>query len=125
MRSLLAAGLAVLLLAQSACGAGWRQPQSLPIGPLAPHQQAQVFSHGHAVQWHAVRVDADTVSGIPFTRPVDCDSCRERLARSEVDSIRLGNPVGGFWKSVGLVVGGSLLAVVVLCTAAGGCPAGD
>jgi hypothetical protein len=32
-----------------------------------------------------------------------------------VDSVRLGSPVAGFWKTLGLVVGVPALIAVVLC----------
>ncbi len=125
MRSLVAAGLAVLLLVQTACGAGWRQPPAMPTGSLAPRQQVQVWTHGHARQLHAVRVGTDSLSGVPFTRPIDCDSCRLRIARTAIDSVRFGNPTAGFWRSVGLVVGGSLVLMGALCAASHGCPTPD
>jgi hypothetical protein len=51
-------------------------------------------------QWHAVRVTESTVSGISFVKPINCDSCRVTVARSTVDSIRWGNPVAGFWRTI-------------------------
>jgi hypothetical protein len=44
------------------------------------------------------------VTGIPYVHPTGCDSCRIALARTEVDSIRLGDPIAGFWKSAALVL---------------------
>ena len=35
--------------------------------------------------------------------------------RDLVDSVRLGNPTAGFWKTLGLVIGLPLVAVVVIC----------
>ena len=61
---------------------------------------------------HGVIVGADTVSGIPFLKSLDCDSCRVRIERAEVDSLRLGEPDGGFWKTVAL---GALAGLVDLC----------
>ena len=93
----------LLVLATSACGAGWHRPARLPPGPLPPRQQVQVWRRGDVMRWHAVHLATDSVSGVPFLRPVDCDSCRVALPRAGVDSIRLGNPVAGFWKTIGLV----------------------
>lgn len=62
---------------------------------------------------HGVIVGADTVSGIPFLKSLDCDSCRVRIERAEVDSLRLGEPVGGFWKTVAL---GAAVGLIVLCS---------
>jgi hypothetical protein len=80
---------------------------------LSPRQQVQVWSGDRAQQWHAVVVTNDSVSGIPFVRPVSCDSCRLALPRAAVDSLRLGSPSTGFWKSVGLVASGVVVALVV------------
>jgi len=70
---------------------------------------------GSAVRWQAVRVSGDSVSGIPFLRPITCDSCRTALPRATVDSIRLGSPVAGFWKTVGLITGTFVLAGLIYC----------
>jgi hypothetical protein len=75
----------------------------------------QIWQHGTAQRWHAVRITADTVSGIPFFRPITCDSCRVAVPRTAVDSIRFGNPVVGFWKSVGLAWTGVLVVGMVYC----------
>src|ERR1700675_550378 len=93
---LLVAGLWML----QACGAGWHRPPDLERARLSPRQQVQVWHRGRAERWHGLRFLADSVSGISAFRPVDCDSCRVALPRAEVDSIRLGNPVAGFWRSV-------------------------
>src|SRR5512135_3818631 len=86
-----------------ACSAGWHQPPSLTPGPLPPRQQVQVWQHGAALRWHRVQVSSDSISGIPFFQSIACDTCRATVARTEVDSLRFGNPVAAFWKSVGLV----------------------
>ena len=111
-RPLLALGLACSNLA--GCGAGWRslgRVASLGPGELPPRQQVQIWSRGRASHWHGVVVTADAVSGIPYVRPLSCDSCRLAVPRTEVDSLRLGSPAAGFWKSVGLVVGGALVLI--------------
>jgi hypothetical protein len=68
------------------------------------------------MRWHAVRISADSVSGVPFLQPTSCDSCRTALPRASVDSIRLGNPVAGFWKTIGLISGAFVLAGVIYCS---------
>ena len=110
------AGVIVLASVVTGCGAGWHQPAPVPAGALPPRQQVQVWQGGSAVRWHAVRVSGDSVSGIPFLQPTSCDSCRTALPRASVDSIRLGSPVGGFWKTVGLVAGTFVLAGVIYCS---------
>ena len=60
------------------------------------------------------------MSGIPFLKPVDCDSCRVKVERAEIDSLRIGDPVAGFWTTAAL---GALAGLVALCYL-GGCDTG-
>jgi hypothetical protein len=107
------------------CGAGWHRPPEVVPGPWSPRQQVQVWSAGHSVRWHAVIVGPDSISGIPFTRPVECDNCRVSLARTAVDSVRMGQPVAGFWKSFALIIGVPLAVAAIWCGSDGGCPHAD
>ena len=66
-------------------------------------------------QWHAVQVTDSTVSGISFVKPVECDTCRVSVPRATVDSIRLGNPTLGFWKSFGLVLLAPVAFLFAVC----------
>jgi len=104
--------LAFLLLTQS-CGAGWRRVSELDR--LAQRQQVQVWHQGQALRWHALRVGPDSVSGVPYFQPITCDTCRLAMPRGAVDSVRLGNPVAGFWKTVALVVGLTVGAGIAYC----------
>ena len=104
-----------LTVASASCGAGWHRPEQLEPGSLSPRQQVQVWSGGTARRWHAVQVGPDSISGIPFVHPTSCDSCRVAVPRAAVDSMRLGDPVGGFWKTVGLVFGTLTLALLYAC----------
>jgi len=115
------AAVTALAVVCAACGAGWHRPAHLEPGPLAPRQQVEVWSGGSVQRWHAVQVGPDSMSGIPFVRPTTCDICRIALSRAAVDSIRVGDPVGGFWKTVALVLGAFTLALVYTCR--GGCGA--
>ena len=107
------AALAATVMLACGCGAGWHRPATASTGALPPRQQVQVSQAGSAVRWQAVRVSGDSVSGIPFLRPITCDSCRTAFPRATVDSIRLGSPVGGFWKTVGLITGAFVVAGVI------------
>jgi hypothetical protein len=102
---------AVLVVMLTGCGAGWRRIPAPKPGAFAPRQQAQLWQGDAAHQVHAVVVRPDSISAVPFTRPIECDSCRLTWPRNAVDSVRLGSPVAGFWKGVGLVVA----AFAVLC----------
>jgi len=119
------AAVTALAVFSASCGAGWHQPKQLEPGTLSPRQQVQVWSGGTARRWHAVRVGPDSISGVPFMRPPDCDSCRVALPRTAVDSVRLGNPEGALFKTMGLVFGGPVLLYLILCVADGhGCALG-
>jgi hypothetical protein len=85
----------VLLLLVSACGAGWRREELSPERRLPPRQQVQLWLGDEARILHAVIVGPDSVSGVPFHQPPDCDTCRVVVANSAVDSMRLGNQERG------------------------------
>jgi hypothetical protein len=104
-----------LVLLSISCGAGWHEPTALAPGPLPSRQQVQVWSDGRAWQWHAVAVSPDSISGVPFTESPTCLVCREGIVRTAVDSVRLGNPVAGFWRTIGLVLGAAGALLVVAC----------
>jgi len=118
MRSLCA--LLVPLVA-AACGAGWRR-SDLPLGTLKPRQQIQLWRTGVPTRWHALVIGSDSLSAIPFMRPITCDSCRVTMPRADVDSIRLGNPVGGFWKTAGLIFVTPFAILLGACIANGSWP---
>lgn len=84
----------------------------------------QVWQGGSMTRWHGVVVTPDSVSGVSWLEDAQCDSCRVSVPRSSVDSIRLGNPTAGLWKTVGLVAAIVAVPIIVFC-AANGCPQGD
>jgi len=74
------------------CGcAGWERVQLASDTSLAPRQQVQVWSGSHARVLHGVRLSRDSLVGVPFQKPPSCDSCRVAIARSDVDSLRVGS----------------------------------
>ena len=116
----------LLAMVQAGCGAGWHQPSSAAaIADLNPRQQVQLWSHGVARQLHGVRLTADSVSGIPYLMPLDCASCRITVPRPAVDSLRLGNPTEGFWRSMGVGLGALLGILIVSCATTHSCNYGD
>ena len=98
------------------CGAGWHRPAELSPGPWRPRQQVQVWTGGQAPRWHGVVVQADSISGVGFRQAPDCDSCRVTVALQRVDSVRLGNPTAGFWKTFGLIAALPFVVSTVLCS---------
>jgi hypothetical protein len=104
-RRLRSALLFASLLPLWACGAGWHRIEPVVPSTLPQRQQVQVWQGRQRLRLHAIRVDHDSVSGVPFQKPADCDSCRISLPSSTVDSLRAGNPTAGFLKSVALTLG--------------------
>jgi hypothetical protein len=97
-----------VLLPQAACGAGWHRIDTVTPATLARGEQVQVWQGGRKIQLHAVRVEQDSISGVPFEKPAGCDGCRISLPSSSVDSVRTGDPTSAFLKNIALTVGGWL-----------------
>jgi hypothetical protein len=62
---------------------------------------------------HAVRLESDTLSGVPFHKHPSCDTCRVVFAVAEVDSLRLGNRERTYFGVMGLVAAFAALAIYV------------
>ncbi|HEV7364661.1 MAG TPA: hypothetical protein VGN76_02315 [Gemmatimonadales bacterium] len=107
-----------LLLLTAGCGAGWRRVDPAPA-TLPPQQQVQVWRNGHARVFHAVRRTQDSLSGVPFQLPPDCDSCRVTLPLVGIDSLRVGNMERGAYKSIGVALLGLTALGAVLYLAVG------
>jgi hypothetical protein len=103
-----------LLLLASACSAGWRREEVTPERRLPLRQQVQLWLGQESRVLHAVIVDTASVSGVPFHQPPDCDTCRVLVARSAVDSMRLGNKERGAWRSMALGYVAAGVAALVL-----------
>jgi hypothetical protein len=114
-RRLRSALLSASLLPLWACGAGWHRIEPVVPSTLPQRQQVQVWQGRQRLQLHAVRVDHDSVSGVPFQKPPECDSCRVSMPSASVDSLKTGNPGAGFWKTTGLVVGGMFVLAAIGC----------
>ena len=108
-----------MVLPLGACSAGWHRIEPVAPASLARGQQVQVWQGERRLQLHAVRVERDSVSGVPFQKPADCDSCRISLPSATVDSLRAGDPTAAFLKSVGLAIG-TWLALGLLTYGLGG-----
>lgn len=99
---------AMTLALTAGCSAGWHQITLDPQASYKPRDELQVWMHGEAQRWHGVRVDSSTISGVPHTKPPECDSCRISVPRTAVDSVRVGDPDGAVLGTVVgvLVIGG-------------------
>jgi len=108
-------GLTAILLATACLNVHWRRTE-LPR-QVDYDKQYQVWSHGKAVRWHYVHIGPNTVSGIPFDKPLDCDSCRQRIPKTDVDSILVRES-----KTENYILYASVLAIGILAWLASGGP---
>ena len=93
MRAQRFSGLTVAVVSQlglSAC-AGWQRIEPTPSPAFDERQDVQVWSGTHAVELHGVVLDADTLRGVPSVDPLDCTTCGIAIARSQIDSVRIGS----------------------------------
>ncbi|HTI05959.1 MAG TPA: hypothetical protein VL549_11610 [Gemmatimonadales bacterium] len=102
-------------LAVLGCAAGWARRPLESLGPVPPRQQVQVWHAGRADVLHGVRLDSMFLDGIPFHKPLSCDSCIVRIPSAHVDSIRFGDEVESFWRSTALVLGVVFGTSLVYC----------
>jgi hypothetical protein len=105
-----------IMLAMSGCG-GWHRQ---PVGELErvrPDAVVEVWRGRQRLELKGIRLTADSISGIPFIRRLDCDSCRLTIPRAEVDSIREGGSTFEGPMAVLIVgfFGGMLLLWFALC----------
>ena len=94
------ASIALLLLAGGCIPVGWHRTDL--TSPFKRREQVKVWSRGNVERWHAVVFSRDSISGIPYTMPLDCETCRRSTALTEVDSLRTAGPLGAL---VFMVVG--------------------
>jgi hypothetical protein len=98
---------AVLLLVVAGCVSARRITEPGAVA-LAPSQQLLIYHRTEVLRWHAVVVTRDSVTGIPYKMAITCQDCRRRMARTEVDSIRLRDTSG----RTRVLVGAAILAMV-------------
>jgi len=105
--------LAIVVLA-TGCGYWGRRPLNQPA-PVERHSPVWIWSGGEVNKWHAVVITQDSVSGIPYQMSVWCDSCRRRMPRAQVDSMKLGYRTFTEYatQGIGVVTVGLLLEAAV------------
>ena len=55
---------------------------------LPPRQGVEVWLGGRRMTLHGVRVNSDSLSGVPIRKPPECDSCRVAFPLVAIDSLR-------------------------------------
>ena len=82
--------LPVLLTVWTTACMTWSGAKPPTPQEFSPGKQIQVWAGERSWRLHGVRVTPDTVSGIHFMDPLECDSCRISLPLAAVDSIKTG-----------------------------------
>jgi len=82
---------ACLLCCLLLCGCTpWQRVDPEPAQALPARRQFLVWVDDHPTRLHALRISADSVTGVPFLQSPDCDSCRVGFRRGQVDSMQTG-----------------------------------
>ena len=85
-------GVITLLVSNCATGlAGWHRPPTPLPTHFEPRQQVQLWHEGRSTLWHGVKAQGDTLTGIPYHRPLECSTCLQCIPLAAIDSVRLGS----------------------------------
>ena len=109
----LASGCACLALLLTAEGCWTRSHRLDQPTPIRCQDTVWIWSGGKGVRWREVIMRHDSVTGIPYHAPRDCDDCRVGIPFSEVDSIVDVRP-GVTRYLVGLAGSAALIYVIVV-----------
>ena len=84
--------IALILLA-TGCEYWGRRPVN-DVRPVNPDNPVWIWTNGGVEQWHHVIVTPDSVSGAPWglnlPKGYSCGVCRRSIARTQVDSMKVG-----------------------------------
>ena len=81
---------------------------SQPVGPgrdLPAWKVMQVWWTQGPRELHAVRIGADSLSGIPVEQPIQCGTCRISIPLAQVDSVRTARTESVGIAAFGVVTG--------------------
>lgn len=102
-----------LLSSITGCTVWGRQPP--PVTVPSAYQQYQVWTPNSVIILHQVRVERDTLYGIPIADSRDCSGCTVSIPLTEVDSLRTART-----EHVGTaIIGAGAGALAVLMVIAG------
>ena len=102
----------VILAAGCVSNAEWERRTGFQPVPMKASDTVLIWSSGTVEKWHGVVITADSVSGIPYGRSLECDSCRLSIPLVRVDSMKYRT--GGGVVKTSLVVAGVLAAAFVV-----------
>lgn len=114
MRTFRRTSLLVVVLALAACGAANWRPVPDPAPRQFPARDVLEFPWaGENVRLHGVRVEGDSLTGVWYLQPPECDSCRVSYPARVLRTARVGRPERvGFVIPIVVVLGVGLLYLV-------------
>lgn len=110
-----------LALAVTGCNPRWMRVEPATL-QIQPRTRIQVWVERTAYDLHGITVGPDSLAGVPFFRPLDCSGCAVRIARADVDSLRVVHPKDDSPLYLGLGLMAVLFVMFSLCH--GGCVPG-
>jgi hypothetical protein len=92
-----------LLLGGCTTWGGTLNVEGIPATP-PPERAFQVWHRGAVHELHAVRVEDDTIRGVPTSHDRECASCTIAIAKADVDSVRFREFHSGntTWTTIGV-----------------------
>lgn len=114
--------LALVMLGAACTPRYVRVADGIPLG-ADPRQRVQVFARGRTLELHAIAMNPEAVSGVPYFQSPSCASCRITVPRPEIDSLRVINPKDDTPLYVGLGIVAVLFLMFTACQP-GGCVPG-
>ena len=115
-RRLRASFFAMLLLLPGC--AGPRRVDPISPGIMPARQMVEVWRGRRAVTLHGVEIEERELTGIPYFKPVQCDSCRLTIPLDQVDSLNIVSGDENALLGTGMVIGTFLTVLLAWRTAA-------
>lgn len=97
------------------CAGYTRHP--VPTSTPPAYQQFQVWTPDSVLLLRRIRVEHDTLYGIPTGEPADCSRCERKVHLSAVDSVRTGGSAGSSVTAALLgAVGGAVVMLLLIAS---------
>ena len=89
-RFMMRSAVLAFCLAAAGCSGYWGHRALDRPTPINPDDTESIWSGGEVMKWRVVVITQDSVSGLPPGMYLHCDTCRRSIARTRVDSMKVG-----------------------------------
>lgn len=97
----------------SACSTWSRIPAPLST-EFPAFKQYRVWARNSTVVLRSLRIERDSLNGVPANQDIQCSTCRLSIALSQVDSISTGKTEGIGAGILGIAAGGVAFIMMLL-----------